>query len=106
MRGRLQSCRRSQATRNRLDPWSLPLASLSPAASPHSQRILRPRRKSPWTSSRRRADPGRASLAALVVGRDPARSANDAAMTSGANFGLVFILILLTIATLYFFSSL
>src|SRR2546425_8309923 len=34
MRGRLQSCRRSQATRNRLDPWSLPLASLSPSGEP------------------------------------------------------------------------
>src|SRR5437773_9870584 len=29
MRGRLQFCRRSRATRNRLDPWSLPLFALA-----------------------------------------------------------------------------
>src|SRR2546428_3533017 len=35
MRGRLQFCRRSQATRNRLDPWSLPPRfSLSPSGEP------------------------------------------------------------------------
>src|SRR3989442_5110700 len=68
MRGRLQFCRRSQAMRNRLDPWSLPLAlSLAQRRALTPSVFCAPHRNTPLDKVSR----ARRILVVLAIGWDP-----------------------------------